>query len=117
MAVLPKDRRGQIELVFTILAAAMLYFTWAGTPIGGVPGISALGKSRDSLNRRIDSLKTQVDNAKNVVRQGTVALARNEVERPDGGRERDREVGGEAEHPVLRPEAERRRDDPLPHLG
>jgi Tfp pilus assembly protein PilO len=73
MAVLPQDKRGQMELVFTIVAAAVLYFAWAGTPIGGVPGVSQLAHSRDSLSREIDSIQTRVDQAKRLVRQGTVA--------------------------------------------
>ncbi len=72
MAVMPQDRRGQIELVLTILALALIYFTWAGTPVGGVPGISQLNKTRDSLQRTIDSIQTRVDQAKRLVRQGTV---------------------------------------------
>jgi Tfp pilus assembly protein PilO len=73
MAVFPQDRRGQIEVVFTILAVAVIYFVWAGTPVGGVPGASQLAKSRDSLQREIDSIQTRVDQAKRLVRQGTVA--------------------------------------------
>lgn len=73
MALLPQDRRGQLLLVFTLLAAASLYFVYAGTPIGGIPGWSALGKTRDSLQNQIDSLDNQVKAAQRVVRQGTVA--------------------------------------------
>jgi type IV pilus assembly protein PilO len=72
MAVLPQDRRGQTLLALTIAAVAVLYFVWAGTPIGGVPGIGQLAKSRDSLQRQIDSLNSQVASAKRVVREGTV---------------------------------------------
>jgi type IV pilus assembly protein PilO len=72
MALLPKDRRGQTLLALTIVAVAVLYFTWSGTPIGGVPGISQLGHSRDSIQRKIDSLQTQVRNAQADVRAGTV---------------------------------------------
>jgi type IV pilus assembly protein PilO len=73
MAVFPQDRRGQLLLVFTIVAVAALYFIWAGTPIGGVPGISQLNKTRDSLQREVDSLDALVENAKRVVAQGAVA--------------------------------------------
>jgi len=73
MALLPQDRRGQMLLVFTLLAAASLYFLYAGTPIGGVPGWKSLGKTRDSLQNKIDSLDSQVKAAQRVVRQGTVA--------------------------------------------
>lgn len=73
MALLPQDRRGQLLLVFTMLAAASLYFVYAGTPVGGIPGWTALGKTRDSLQNQIDSLDNQVKAAQRVVRQGTVA--------------------------------------------
>lgn len=73
MAVFPQDRRGQLEVVATILAVAVLYFLWAGTPIGNVLGVSALGKTRDSLNIQIDSVQGKVDAAKRLVRQGAVA--------------------------------------------
>jgi type IV pilus assembly protein PilO len=71
--IIPKDRRGQTMLFLTIAAAAMLYFVWSGTPIGGVPGISQLNVRRDSLQRALDSLQTQVRNAQRDVRQGAVA--------------------------------------------
>ena len=73
MAIFPQDRRGQLMVVFTILAVATIYFLWAGTPVGGVPGISQLNKSRDSLQRQVDSLDALVENAKRVVAQGAVA--------------------------------------------
>lgn len=73
MAVMPKDRRGQIELVFVILGIAVAYFAWSGTPIGGVPGISQLGATRDSLTRTIDSVQATVDQAKRLVSQGAVS--------------------------------------------
>jgi Tfp pilus assembly protein PilO len=71
--LIPKDKRGQTLLFLTIAAAAMLYFTWSGTPVGGVPGISQLNVRRDSLQRALDSLQTQVRNAQRDVRQGAVA--------------------------------------------
>jgi type IV pilus assembly protein PilO len=73
MAVLPQDRRGQLELVFTIVAVAAVYFMYSGTPVLNWAGITQLNHVRDSLTRQIDSLNNQVDNAKRVVRQGTVA--------------------------------------------
>jgi type IV pilus assembly protein PilO len=73
MAVFPQDRRGQLLLVFFILALAALYFLWAGTPVGGVPGISQLNKTRDSLQRKVDSLDAIVESAKRTVAQGAVA--------------------------------------------
>jgi type IV pilus assembly protein PilO len=73
MALLPEDRRGQMLAVFTLLAVTSLYFLYAGTPIGGVPGWKSLGKTRDSLQAKIDSLDKQVEAAQRVVRQGTVA--------------------------------------------
>jgi type IV pilus assembly protein PilO len=72
MALLPQDRRGQTLVILSVLAAALLYFTWAGTPIGGVPGISRYGAQRDSLHRLIDSLQTQVRAAQRDVRSGTI---------------------------------------------
>jgi Tfp pilus assembly protein PilO len=72
MAMLPKDRRGQTLLALTIFAVAALYFTWSGLPVGDVPGVSQLGHQRDSLQRKIDSLQTQVRNAQADVRAGTV---------------------------------------------
>lgn len=73
MALIPQDRRGQLLLVFTILAAALLYFAYSGTPIGGIPGWSQLGVTRDSLQNQIDSLDQKVRAAQRVVREGTVA--------------------------------------------
>ena len=72
MAVIPQDVRGQVFLAMTVLAASGLYFLWSGTPIGGVPGISALGKTRDSLQLQIDSTEEQVRKAKRDVQQGAV---------------------------------------------
>lgn len=71
--LIPKDKRGQTLLFLTIAAAAVLYFTWSGTPVGGVPGVSQLNVRRDSLQRALDSLQTQVRNAQRDVRQGAVA--------------------------------------------
>jgi len=73
VALLPQDRRGQLLLAFTIFAVAALYFVWSGTPIGGISGVSALAKTRDSLQNKLDSLDAQVKAAQRVVRQGTVA--------------------------------------------
>lgn len=72
MAVLPQDRRGQLLLFGTVAAVSALYFLWGGTPIGGVPGLSQLGKRRDSLQVQIDSIQTQVDSAKRDVQRGAV---------------------------------------------
>jgi len=71
--LIPKDRRGQTLLFLTIFAVAALYFTWAGTPIGGFQGVSQLNTRRDSLQRALDSVQTQVRNAQRDVRAGTVA--------------------------------------------
>jgi len=73
MAGLPKDRRGQLLLVFTIVALAGLYFLWSGTPVGGISGISALAKTRDSLQHQIDSLNNEVEQGQRLVRQGAIA--------------------------------------------
>jgi type IV pilus assembly protein PilO len=71
--LIPKDRRGQTLLFLTIFALAALYFTWSGTPVGGVPGVSQLNVRRDSLQRALDSIQTQVRNAQRDVRAGAVA--------------------------------------------
>jgi type IV pilus assembly protein PilO len=73
MAALPQDQRGQVLLILTLLALGFVYFAWAGTPIGGVPGVSQLGTTRDSLQNQIDSLQRQVDAANRTVRRGEVA--------------------------------------------
>lgn len=72
MAVLPQDRRGQTLMALALAAGATGYFAWAGTPIGGVHGVSQLGKTRDSLQVQIDSIETAVRRAKLDVRHGTV---------------------------------------------
>ena len=73
MAVLPQDRRGQMLLVFVIVAVATLYFLWQGTPIGGVPGVSTLAARRDSMQHVIDSLNNEVKIAERLVAGGAVA--------------------------------------------
>jgi len=72
MAVLPQDVRGQVFLALTVVALSGGYFVWAGTPIGGVLGITQLGKTRDSLQLQIDSTEEQVRKANRDVRQGAV---------------------------------------------
>jgi type IV pilus assembly protein PilO len=71
--LIPKDKRGQALMFLTILALAALYFVWGGLPVGGVPGISQLNVRRDSVQRALDSVQTQVRNAQRDVRAGTVA--------------------------------------------
>ncbi len=74
MAVFPQDRRGQLLVVFTLLAIGAIYFTWAGAPAGGLwPGITQLNTTRDSLQNQLDSLNRQVQAAQRAVRQGSVA--------------------------------------------
>lgn len=68
----PADVRGQAFLAATIFALAGAYFVWSGTPIGGVPGVKQLGKTRDSLQVQIDSTEEQVRNAKRDVQRGAV---------------------------------------------
>lgn len=70
MAVLPQDRRGQIFLFLTIFALAGLWFMYSGTPIGGQPGIKTLGDSAALLQAKIDSLNTQVTEAKRTMTTG-----------------------------------------------
>ncbi len=69
----PADRRGQLLLVGIIVAGAALYFGWSGTPVGGIPGVTQLAKTRDSLQHQIDSLNTQIEAGQRLVRQGAVA--------------------------------------------
>ena len=71
--LIPKDRRGQTLMVLTVAALAVGYFAWAGTPLVGIPGVSQLTVSRDSMQRKFDSLQVQVRNAQRDVRRGTVA--------------------------------------------
>jgi type IV pilus assembly protein PilO len=71
--LIPKDRRGQTLLFLTFAALAVAYFAWFGTPVIGIPGVAQLGTTRDSLNRKLDSLRVQVNNAQRDVRRGTVA--------------------------------------------
>ncbi len=72
MAVLPQDVRGQVFLALTVVALSGAYFVWSGTPIGGVQGITQLGKTRDSLQLQIDSTEEQVRKAKRDVQHGAV---------------------------------------------
>jgi Tfp pilus assembly protein PilO len=71
--LIPKDRRGQTLMFLTMLALAVLYFVWGGTPLVGIPGVTQLNQRRDSLQRLIDSLDVQVRSAQRDVRRGTVA--------------------------------------------
>ena len=72
MAVLPQDRRGQIFLFLTIAAAAVIWFSYGGTPIGGVKGFKALGDSARVLQARVDSLDQQVADAKTAMATGAL---------------------------------------------
>jgi Tfp pilus assembly protein PilO len=72
MAVLPQDRRGQMFLFLSIFAAAGIWFTYSGTPVGGVPGIGALGDSARGLQARIDSLTAQVQTAQRTMTSGAL---------------------------------------------
>lgn len=72
MALIPQDRRGQIMVILTLLSLVGLYVLYAGSPVGGFTGWSALGVTKDSLQNQIDSLDNQVKYAQRVIRQGTV---------------------------------------------
>src|SRR5512142_3519939 len=72
MAGLPQDRRGQIFLALTVVALAVLWFTWSGPPIGSVPGIKQLGDSAKVLQARIDSLNQQITTAKRTMSTGAL---------------------------------------------
>ena len=71
--LIPKDRRGQTLMVMTVAALAIGYFAWAGTPLVGIPGVKQVTVTRDSMQRKFDSLQVQVKNAQRDVRRGTVA--------------------------------------------
>src|SRR5262249_23123815 len=60
-------------MVLTVLALAVGYFAWFGVPVVQVPGVSQLTVTRDSMNRKYDSLEIQVRNAQRDVARGTVA--------------------------------------------
>lgn len=70
MAALPQDRRGQIFLFLSIAAAAAIWFSWSGPPVGGIPGIKKLGDSAQVLQNKIDSLNTLVNDAKRTLAAG-----------------------------------------------
>jgi type IV pilus assembly protein PilO len=80
MALLPQDRRGQILLFLTVFAASGLYFLWAGTPVGGVPGFSALSRQRDSLQTEFDSSMARVRAAQADVQSGAIAQLERRLE-------------------------------------
>lgn len=80
MALLPQDRRGQTLLVLTVFAVSALYFLWAGTPVGGVPGYSQLSKTRDSLQIQLDSTTERVRAAQRDVQRGAVAQLERRLE-------------------------------------
>lgn len=72
MAVLPQDRRGQMFLFGTIIALAALWFTWSGPPVGGLPGVGALGDSAAVIQAKIDSLNTQITEARRTMSSGAL---------------------------------------------
>ena len=47
MAVIPKDRRGQILLLLTVGAVVVGYFGWSGLSVAGGSGFKAGGVHRD----------------------------------------------------------------------
>lgn len=72
MAVLPQDRRGQLFLFGTVFALAGLWFTWSGPPIGGIPGVGTLGDSAAVIQAKIDSLNTQITEARRTMSSGAL---------------------------------------------
>lgn len=72
MAMFPQDRRGQVIAMAAVLGAALVYFQACGWPIGGIPGVSQLNTTRDSLRRELDSINTQVRNARRDVASGAI---------------------------------------------
>lgn len=71
MALFPQDRRGQLLVVLTLVAAAATYFTGCGNLLG-VAGVTTLTVRRDSMQRELDSLNIQVANARRDVASGAI---------------------------------------------
>jgi len=72
MALIPQDRRGQTLVILALLGGALSYFTACGTPIGGFSGVAQLTARRDTLKNRLDSLNTQVTNARRDIATGAI---------------------------------------------
>ena len=73
-SVIPQDRRGQILLMLTVVAAVAIYLLWQGFTLAGIDGITQYKLRRDSLQTQIDTLQAQVRRAKADVQHGTVGL-------------------------------------------
>jgi type IV pilus assembly protein PilO len=73
MAIIPKDRRGQILLLLTAAALSLAYFGWSGLSLVGLTGYKPLTAHRDSVQTRIDSIDAQVTRARRDVAQGVLA--------------------------------------------
>jgi len=68
----PQDRRGQIELLLTIVALVFGYFGYAGFSTVGLTGYKPLGAHRDSLRTEIDTITAAVTRAKRDVAGGAI---------------------------------------------
>ena len=68
----PQDRRGQIELLLTVVALVLGYFGYAGFSTVGLAGYKPLSARRDSLQTEIDSINARVTRAKRDVAGGAI---------------------------------------------
>ncbi len=79
MPLIPKDRRGQIELVVTVAAVAVGFLGWSGLSVVGLQGYKALGLHRDSMVTEIKAITAQVNRAKRDVAQGALSKMENRL--------------------------------------
>lgn len=70
--VIPQDRRGQILLLLTVVAAVGMYVFFQGFSILSIDGVKQYKLRRDSIQTRVDTLEAQVRRAKADVQHGTV---------------------------------------------
>ena len=79
MALIPKDRRGQIEVVVTVAAVAVAVLGWSGLSVVGLEGYKALGLRRDSMTAEIKAITAQVNLAKRDVAEGELSRMENRL--------------------------------------
>jgi type IV pilus assembly protein PilO len=72
--VIPQDKRGQIQLMLTVVAAVAIYVLWQGLSFAGIDGVKQFKARRDSIQTQIDTLESEVRRAKADVQHGTVGL-------------------------------------------
>ncbi len=71
---IPQDRRGQMLLLFTVVAAVAMYVLLQGFTMLSVDGVKQYKLRRDSIQTQVDTLEAQVRRAKADVQHGTVGL-------------------------------------------